>query len=97
MICRRLYIPQDASPLSSIPLTDEVGEEPVLVEGLDTDGLEDGFVFVRNRAGDCAGVGTFAGGANPFAAGVNMVGAESGSCSDLKTLSKRARLKYDSS
>lgn len=58
-------------------------------------GDEDGFVFVRNIAGDCTGVGTLELGVNPFGVGANTDGADSGSGSDLKTLSKRARLKYD--
>lgn len=56
---KRQYIPQEASPFDSGPETDEGG---VLGERLDTDGLGDSFVFVRNRPGDCVGVGAAVGG-----------------------------------
>jgi altronate dehydratase len=70
----------------------------VLSEVLDTDGLGDWFVFVRSRAGECVGVGALAaGGRNEFVVFTNGKGMDSGSCSDLKTSSKRARLKCASS
>jgi hypothetical protein len=84
-------VPQEASPLDSVPPTDEGG---VLGEVLDTDGLGDWFVFVRSRPGECIGVGALAaGGMNEFVVFTNGKGMDSGNCSDRKTSSKRARLK----
>jgi hypothetical protein len=73
------------------PVTDDGG---VLDEGLDTDGLGDGLVAVRKRAGDCdGGGGAVTAGTKTFELGTNVDDVDSGSGSVLNTLSKRARLK----
>ena len=90
-----LNIPQDASPFVSGVL---LGGEAVVGAGLATEALGEGFVVARTRVGDCTGAGgALAAGVNPLDMGLNPDGLDSGRGLDLKTDSKRARLKCERS
>jgi hypothetical protein len=73
------------------------GPVPLVGDGLATEALLDGFVAVRMRDGDCVGGGALAAGVKTFDVGTKPNDVDSGSGSDLNTVSKRARLKCDRS
>lgn len=97
-------------PLATAPVLPTVAHESLLVSvgspvsdaggvagaGLDTDGFGEGFVVVRKSPGDCT-AGAALAETKALLLGANTDGVDSGSGSDLKTSSNRARLKCDRS